>query len=787
MVNIEIDGKQIQAQDGAMVIEAADEAGITIPRFCYHKKLSVAANCRMCLVEVEKAAKPLPACATPVTEGMKVFTKSKKAIAAQKGVMEFLLINHPLDCPICDQGGECDLQDLAVGYGSDRSVFGESKRVVKDKNIGPLIATDMTRCIHCTRCVRFGQEIAGLPELGATGRGEHMEIGTYVAKAVTSEMSGNVIDLCPVGSLTSKPFRFHARSWELTVRSSIAAHDCVGSNIKVESLRGTVRRVVPAENEELNETWLSDRDRFSYEGLNSEDRLQVPMIKRDGLWQETDWETALNFAVDGLKNVLEKHGAGQMGALVSPNATVEEMFLLQKLCRGLGSSNIDHRLRQSDFSDQENMGAMPTLGCSVRDLESLNAVLLVGSNVRFEQPIINHRLRKASLNGGQLMFINPVDYDFNYEPHAKIITTLAGMERALAGVARALLEEEPNKSPSGLKELLAEVVVKEEHKAMADALATADKAAVILGNGAFSHPGAATLRSLAQAIADMSGATYGMLTEGANTAGAWLVGALPHRTVGGKGGTYGLTVAGMFEEKLPAYMLLGVEPEYDCGDAAAAMSALKQAEFVVNLTPYVSEAMRQYADVLFPVAPFSETSGTFINVEGRWQSFGGSVKPLGETRPAWKVLRVLGNLFSLEGFEYISSEEIRKEVEALTNGIESTKLAWFRFDKFSDTSKDLVRVADVPMYSTDQVVRRASSLQDTVHAGKAVARVSGVTAKAQGLEGAERVVVAQGDLQRIVAFEIDDRVAEGCVWLPSAVAGTSGFGAHGQTIEIKRA
>ena len=787
MVNIEIDGKQIQAQDGAMVIEAADEAGITIPRFCYHKKLSVAANCRMCLVEVEKAAKPLPACATPVTEGMKVFTKSKKAIAAQKGVMEFLLINHPLDCPICDQGGECDLQDLAVGYGSDRSVFGESKRVVKDKNIGPLIATDMTRCIHCTRCVRFGQEVAGLPELGATGRGEHMEIGTYVAKAVTSEMSGNVIDLCPVGSLTSKPFRFHARSWELTVRPSIAAHDCVGSNIKVESLRGTVRRVVPAENEEINETWLSDRDRFSYEGLNSEDRLQVPMIKRDGLWQETDWETALNFAVDGLKDVLEKHGAGQMGALVSPNSTVEEMFLLQKLVRGLGSSNIDHRLRQSDFSDQDNMGAMPTLGCSVRDLESLNAALLIGSNVRFEQPIINHRLRKASLNGAQLMFINPVDYDFNYEPHAKIITTLVGMEKALAGVAKALLAAGGKRAPADLKELLAGVVVDDSHKAMADALTAADKAAVILGNGAFAHPAAATLRSLAQAIADMTGATYGMLTEGANSAGAWLAGALPHRTVGGKGGTFGLTASGMLDEKLPAYMLLGVEPEHDCGDAAKAMSALKQAEFVVNLTPYVSEAMRQYADVLFPVAPFSETSGTFVNVEGRWQSFSGSVKPLGETRPAWKVLRVLGNLFSLEGFEHISSEEIRKEVETLTEGADSIKPAWFKFDKLSAASKDLVRVADVPMYSSDQVVRRASSLQDTVHAGKAVARVSEVTAKARDLEGAERVVVAQGDLQRIVAFEIDDRVADGCVWLPSAVAGTSGFGAHGQAIELKRA
>ncbi len=788
MVNIEIDGKQIQAQDGAMVIEAADDAGITIPRFCYHKKLSVAANCRMCLVEVEKAAKPLPACATPVTDGMKIFTKSRKAIDAQKSVMEFLLINHPLDCPICDQGGECDLQDLAVGYGSDHSQFGEGKRVVKDKNIGPLIATDMTRCIHCTRCVRFGQEIAGLPELGATGRGEHMEIGTYVAKAMRSEMSGNVIDLCPVGSLTSKPFRFQARNWELTARDAIAAHDCVGSNIKVESLRGTVRRVTPVENEEINESWLSDRDRFSYEGVNSDERLQVPMVKSEGRWRETDWETALSFTVDGLKKVLEKHGAGQLGALISPNSTLEEMYLLQKLVRGLGSSNIDHRLRHFDFSDQDAQPLMPTLGCSIDELESLDAALLIGSNVRLDQPILNHRLRKAALSGGRVMFINPVDYESNIDTYASVAASLAGMEQVLAGVAKALTGLTTAKElPAGVEALLADVVVDGEQQKIAQALLDADRGAVLLGLGALSHPAASTLRTLARLIAHISGASFGTLSDGANSAGGWLAGALPHRSTGAKGGSYGLTAHGMLEEKLPAYLLMGIEPEHDCGDALAAMEALKGADFVVNVTPYRTEAMEQYADVLLPVAPFTETSGTFINVEGRWQSFAGSVKPRGEARPAWKVLRVLGNLFALDGFDFISSEEVRDEVKALVADAEEPKQLWHKIEKISNEVDQLVRVADLPVYSADPVVRRASSLQETVHAARAVARVNESTAAAHGLSGAVRVVASQGDSQRVVSFEIDNRVADGCVWLPAAVAGTSGFGAHGQVIELKQA
>ena len=420
MVTIEINGITHQAENGQMLIEVADKAGIEIPRFCYHKKLSVAASCRMCLVEVEKAPKPMPACATPVTDGMKVFTKSTKALAAQKSVMEFLLINHPLDCPVCDQGGECDLQDLSVGYGDGNSQFVEVKRVVKDKNIGPLISTDMTRCIHCTRCVRFGQEIAGIRELGATGRGDHMEIGLYVEGSVDSELSGNIIDLCPVGALTSKPFRFSARPWEMTSHDSIAAHDCVGSNITIHTLRDNVKRVVARENETVNETWISDRDRFAYLGFNSSDRLQQPMRKVGDEWQECGWEDALQTAVDGFKKIINEQSASQIGAIASPSSTLEEMVLLEKLMRSLGSDNIDHRLRQTDYSDQVNDPLYFGLGIKLREIVEQNAIFVIGANVRKEQPIIGHYIRQASLKGAQVSLLNPVAFPLNYNSLANI-------------------------------------------------------------------------------------------------------------------------------------------------------------------------------------------------------------------------------------------------------------------------------------------------------------------------------------------------------------------------------
>ncbi|MBI3771988.1 MAG: NADH-quinone oxidoreductase subunit G [Gammaproteobacteria bacterium] len=795
MVNIEIDGKKIQANDGAMVIEAADAAGIAVPRFCYHKKLSVAANCRMCLVEVEKAAKPLPACATPVTEGMKVFTQSRKAIEAQKGVMEFLLINHPLDCPICDQGGECELQDLAMGFGSDHSQYSEKKRVVADKDIGPLIATDMTRCIHCTRCVRFGEEIAGLRELGATGRGEHMLIGTYIQKSVASELSGNVIDLCPVGALTSKPFRFHARSWEMDKRPSVAAHDCVGSNIHVETLRGEVRRVTPKENEEINETWISDRDRFSYEGVNSADRLTVPMIKRESGWQETDWETALNVAVSGLKNVVSQRGAAQLGALVSPSATIEEMYLLQKLMRGIGSSNVDHRNRQLDFSDQDLMPSVPTLGTAIQHLEKADAALLIGSNVRMEQPLIGHRLRKAAVHGGRIMFINPVDYDFRFDVHQKIIADPVAMERALAGIAKALLDGHSGNAPQGLSKLLASVVANKAERKIADTLKAASNGSVLIGNFALNHPAGAALRALGLAIAQLSGAKFGYLTDGANAAGAWIAGAVPHRAAAGKGGSFGLNAHDMLQEKLQGYVVCGLEPEYDCANPAMAMTALKNAEIVVALTAYKSGAMLEYADVLLPIAPFAETSGTYVNVEGRWQSFGAAVAAKGEARPGWKVLRVLGNLFSLGGFDYVSSEDVRDElkrasdaeIERASGTMSKQEHGWRCPEKLHSAPPGMVRIADVPIYALDATVRRAVSLQKSPLAETALVRINDADTKKLGLADGDLVSVKQEGAESILTLVVDNRVASGCAWISAALAGTIGLGANGMAVELKRA
>lgn len=789
MVKIEIDGIRLEARDGAMLIEAADEAGIPIPRFCYHKKLSVAANCRMCLVEVEKAAKPLPACATPITDGMRVFTKSPKALDAQRGVMEFLLINHPLDCPICDQGGECDLQDLAMGYGASGSRFGEKKRVVKDKNLGPLISTDMTRCIHCTRCVRFGEEVAGIKELGATGRGEHMRIGTYVEHAVTSEMSGNVIDLCPVGALTSKPFRYSARAWEMQGTPSVAPHDCAGSNILVQSRRGQVMRVLPRENEEINETWLSDRDRFAYEGLNSPDRLDAPRIKKDGRWQSVTWEVALEFAVQGLKNLVSRHGAGQLGALISPSATVEEMYLLQRLVRGMGSANIDHRLRQCDFSDQDIAPVYPSLGQSIANLDKVDCALLVGSNIRKDQPILAHRLRKAALAGAKISFINPVDYPVRFPVTEKITTSPAGMERALAGVAKALLSISGATAPEGLKDLLASVSVDDKLVGLAKQLTAAKNGTLLLGLGAIHHPAFATLRGLAGFICQTTGAKLGYLTLGSNTAGGWLAGALPHRDVGGKSLSYGLNARSMVESNLKGYVLFGIEPEYDMSDAVSALSAMKNAEFVVSLSSYWSDMLGEYANVVLPIGPFSETSGTFVNCEGRWQSFAAAATPNGQTRPGWKVLRVLGNLLGMGGFDYVSSEQVRDEVRQKVGDAPMNNRSEWRCPKaFSNSVDTLSRVADVPLYGVDAVVRRANGLQQTQDAqDSATAKVGQAVATRLGLASGARVIAKQGDCEVTLDLTVDASVADGVAVLPAGIAATTGLRHPGVTVELRQA
>ncbi len=791
MATIEINGQSIEVEAGSMVIEAADQAGVTIPRFCYHNKLSIAANCRMCLVEVEKAPKPLPACATPVTDGMKVFTRSPKAISAQKNVMEFLLINHPLDCPICDQGGECELQDVAMGYGGCESHYKENKRVVPDKDLGPLIATEMTRCIHCTRCVRFGQEIAGIREMGATGRGEHTVIGTYIEKSVDSEMSGNVIDLCPVGALTSKPFRFGARSWEMMQTNSIAPHDCIGSNVHlhVHTRDAKVVRVVPKENEAINEVWISDRDRFSYTGIYSDDRLKAPMIRKDGILHETDWNTALEVAVTGIQNAV-KRGGENLGVLASPNSTLEELYLLQKIARAVGCHNIDHRLRQIDFSDQDHAPAFPWLGQSIESLGKTNAALLIGSNVRKEQPIAAHRLHQAYRYGGKVMLINQADYAMHFDIEEKITASPAGMVIALASIVNALSEKTGTSPDSSIKELTTGVEVNESHRAIAEHLSSAENASILLGSQAMAHPHFATLRALASEAARLSGASFGYLSDGANTAGASLAGMTPHRGVGAKinssnaNDSGGMNTQEMFDEPRNAYMLMGIEPELDCADSEKAIQSLGGADFVVSLTSYVTDTMREYAHVLLPIGTFGETSGTYVNAEGNWQSFAGSVEPFAMARPGWKVLRVMGNLLEVDGFEYVSSEQVLEEVRTEIGEVTPVNtMNKFVTERISENSA-LIRIADVPAYSTDSLVRRAIPLQKTADARQAAVYLNRLTAERSGVANEGRVIARHSDEEVELPLEIDERIPDNCVLIPDAMNETASLGVSGTTIEL---
>ncbi|MFN2347950.1 MAG: NADH-quinone oxidoreductase subunit NuoG [Thioalkalivibrio sp.] len=787
LVNIEINGTPLQARKGVMLIEVADEAGIQIPRFCYHKKLSVAANCRMCLVEVEKAPKPLPACATPVMDGMKVYTRSPKALAAQKGTMEFLLINHPLDCPICDQGGECELQDVAMGYGEDLSRYTEAKRVVKDKDIGPLISTEMTRCIHCTRCVRFGEEIAGIRELGATGRGEFVQIGTYVEKAVSSEMSGNVIDLCPVGALTAKPSRYTARPWELMQHATVAPHDSIGSNLYLHSREGRVMRAVPRENDAVNETWISDRDRFSYTALYAEDRITSPMVKDNGKWVETDWESALARTVEGLKG----SAASDTGALLSPHATLEELYLAQKLLRGLGVTSIDHRLRQADFSHADADPVFPYLGMPLDELDSVDAALLVASNVRKEQPIAAHRLRKAALKGAAMMAINTRDYDFAFPMAAQRITDPYGLVTALAGVAQAALQAAGAKAPASLAGIIDSASADESAQAMAAALKDVERAVLLLGSQAFAHPRFSVLRALAGVITEHTGATLGYLPEAANSVGAWLAGVVPHRGPGGERlESAGLNAASMLAQPRQAYFLMGVEPDLDCVDGVQAREALDAAGFVVSLTSFASEATRNMADVILPIATFAETSGTFVNAEGRWQSFQGVASPLGDARPGWKVLRVLGNMAGLAGFDYVSSENVRDELKGCFGADVAfdTRVCVDDGETFdmAPVPTGLQRAGGVAIYALDPLVRRAGSLQETADGRQAGAYVNEAQARALDLLNTDRVLVRQGGRTASLDLVIDDGVAMGCVWIPAGMTETAPLGAAFGPVELQK-
>jgi len=777
MIELELDGKKVSVIEGSMVMHAADAAGTYVPHFCYHKKLSIAANCRMCLVDIEKAPKPMPACATPATQGMIVRTKSEKALKAQQGVMEFLLINHPLDCPICDQGGECQLQDLAVGYGNSASRYTEEKRVVFHKDVGPLISMEeMSRCIHCTRCVRFGQEVAGVMELGMIHRGEHSEITTVVGSTIDSELSGNMIDVCPVGALTSKPFRYSARTWELSRRKSVSPHDSTGANLVVQVKSGKVMRVVPLENEDVNECWIADRDRFSYEAVNSDARLTQPMIKQGGQWQPVDWNTALGYVADGLKRVKSEFGVGGIGAVGSAHSTVEELHLLAKLVRGLGSESVDTRTRHADFSNTAPAGHARWLGTSIASLSQLNTAFVVGSFLRKDHPLLAQRLRQAARRGAQVFSLNAMHDDWLIRLAGKLTAAPSAWAQSLADVAAAVAAAKGIDAPAAGQATVAA-------QAVAQALLSGEHKAVLLGNAAAQHPQASTLLALAQWIAAQTGATCGYFGEAANSVGAQLVNALP--------GVGGLSAGQMLAQPMKALLLLNIEPVLDSADAVAAKAALAASGLVVAFTAF-KDALVDNADVLLPIAPFTETAGTYVNAEGRAQSFHGVVKPLGDARPAWKVLRVLGNLLGLPGFEQESSEEVRAEAlgdlstlaSRLNNGTAPVVTVAITV---SPAAANVERIADVPIYSTDMLVRRATSLQLTADARVPVAGIPSKLWRELRLQAGDKVLLAQGQGALILPAREDESLADNAVRVSAGHPATVALGPMFGALTVEKA
>jgi NADH-quinone oxidoreductase subunit G len=772
MVELEIDGRKVEVPEGSMVMEAASRLDIYVPHFCYHKKLSIAANCRMCLVDVEKAPKPLPACATPVTPGMIVRTHSDKAKQAQKSVMEFLLINHPLDCPICDQGGECQLQDLAVGYGGSASRYAEPKRVVFHKSMGPLIsAEEMSRCIHCTRCVRFGQEIAGQMELGMAGRGEHSEIMSFVGRGIDSELSGNMIDLCPVGALTSKPFRYEARPWELSRRKSISPHDSLGANLIVQVKNHRVMRVLPLENEDVNEQWLSDRDRFSYEGLYAADRLLRPMLKQDNTWREVDWSVALEYVAHALSHVKAEHGAGAIGALAAPHSTLEELHLLAKLVRGLGSDNIDFRLRQSDFGLDGRREGVPWLGLKVADVNRLDRALLIGSFLRKDQPLLSARLRHAARHGCRLSVLHGADDDLLMPVANKVIVRPGAWVHALSGIAAAIAAVRGEAAPPGAAE------PDDAARKIAASLLSGERKAILLGNAAVQHPQAAQLHAWAQWIAQATGAQLGVLTEAGNTVGAHLVGALPRQG--------GLNARQMVEQPRKAMLLWNVEPECDTADPAAALKALAQADTVIAFSPYRNGAM-EYADAILPIAPFTETAGTFISCEGRVQSFNGTVRPAGDARPGWKVLRVLGNLLGVPGFDYETSEAVRAEAlpADVASGLSNAATVAPAVSPASAGGAE--RIADVPIFFSDPIVRRSPPLQATRAARPPRALANARTLAGFNVAPGDKVRARQGEASALLEAALDDTLPDDVVRIAAAHESTAGLGAMFGPVTLER-
>ena len=770
--NIEVDGQQLEAEAGEMLIQVTDRNDIYIPRFCYHEKLSIAANCRMCLVEVERAPKPLPACATPVMDGMKVFTKSEYARDAQKGTMEFLLINHPLDCPVCDQGGECPLQDQAMGFGGDDSRYVEKKRSVPSHDIGPLVATEMTRCIHCTRCVRFGEEIAGVMEMGAPGRGEDVKISTFLNQSIDSEVSGNIIDLCPVGALTSKPYRFSARSWELRNHASISPYDCLGSNINIQTLRDEVERVLPIENPEINDCWLSDRDRFSYEAVNSDNRLTHPMIKDANGWKETDWETALNHASAGLKTIIESGSGSDIAGLAAATSTLEEFHLLQKLIRGVGSENIDHRLQQCDFRTDTDSLPTPLSEVAIRDYDNLSSILLVGSNIRKEQPLLGLRIRNGVLKSGTTVSaVNPVDYEFNFDLVEKEIAGGLDLVKTLCNLASTIANAQSISLPDEIAELANSTVMTASAENL---IAAGENGLIVLGALAHQHADAALLRSISTWICKNTGNKLAVLAP-ANSVAAYEAKCLP--------GANGKNAANMMQQGSRGFILLGCEPELDCLDGKAALDAMSQSEFVVQLSAFKSESVMQYADVLLPMAAFTESAGTYINCEGKRQQSKVAASPKGEARPAWKILRVLGNFMQCQGFDQVTLDDVSAEIPMTLESSDNLTEADLIFhaaqsNETSSSSNQLLRIADMPMYRGDVTLRHASALQRTADNPAPAASIHPQLAEKLQLSPGDEVQVKNGTGSAQLKINLSSRINQDCVYIPAGFMETANLGGH---------
>ncbi len=714
-IKIEIDGIEFSVKRGSKIIEIADEAGIYIPRFCYHKKLSIAANCRMCLVEVEKAPKLFPACATPVNDGMKIFTNTEKVISAQRAVMEFLLVNHPLDCPICDQGGECELQDLTVGYGCSTSRFLEDKRVFDDYDLGPLVSTDVTRCILCSRCVRFCSEISGTDDLGIINRGSNSRIFTFLKSCLHSGLSGNVIDLCPVGSLTAKPSKFKVRPWELVQKTTVGCHDCVGSNLYIHIARDKIIRVVPKRNELLNETWISDRDRFSYEGLYSSDRLKMPMVKYNGVWKNTSWAEAFKVVLDKFSSIKTENFSKQVAAIASPNSTCEEFFLLQKLLRFLGSDNVDHRLNQVDFSNQDNMPAFVGANIGLNEFDELDSVLLIGSDIVREQPIISIKLRKILNSGGSVFVLNPMDFNFFMNVSYKKIVNPGEFIHILSCIIKNILLFKGIGSYDGVDlGVFSGVVGYDKYTDLSRRFLDAKRKVILIGQYVTFGPDYSKILSLCNLLSKLTESFFGVMTEGSNSAGGWLSGFVPHRLPGGikLSNNKETNCLNIFSSLLKIYVLFGVEIENDSFFSKNAVDSLLKADFVLSFASFKSDILLDVSTVILPISCSYENSGTFVNMSGVWQTFDYVVLPDHEVKFGWKALIDLANYLKVSGFSYSDYEQVLLDLKSIVG--DECFLYWDFYcvdNLISNVSNKFIMIPYISQYASDSLVRRAGSLQ----------------------------------------------------------------------------